>query len=48
MAMAASASKSTGVTLYGIVPEQEDALTGLKEKLIAGDYFTGKKNEVVG
>ncbi|MCB9021448.1 MAG: ABC transporter permease [Chitinophagales bacterium] len=47
MAMAASASKSTGVTLYGIVPEQEDALTGLKEKLIAGDYFTGKKNEVV-
>ena len=47
MAMAASATQSTGVTLYGIIPEQENALTGLAGKVTAGNYFSGKKNEVL-
>lgn len=48
VAMAASANKSTGVTIFGIDPDEEDRVTGLKEKLIDGDYFEeGKRNQVI-
>jgi putative ABC transport system permease protein len=48
IAMAASANKSTGVTIFGIDPAREEQVTGLKDKLIAGDYFEpGKQNQVI-
>jgi putative ABC transport system permease protein len=47
MAMAASANQTTGVSLYGVDPDRETALTGLGGKVSAGTYFSGKKNEVV-
>lgn len=48
VAMASSANKSSGVTIFGIDPVSEEAVTGLKEKIIEGAYFeTGKHNQVV-
>lgn len=46
--MIASASGSSGITINGIIPAQEDQLTGLKSKLIGGDYFDSlKRNEIL-
>jgi putative ABC transport system permease protein len=41
--MIASASGSAGITINGIEPQTEQAVTGLRGKLIAGDYFTSQK-----
>ena len=46
--MIASASGSSGITLNGVMPEQEQLLTNLKEKIIKGNYFNPKKeNEIL-
>ena len=46
--MAASANTSTGGKFVGIIPESEDAVTGLKSKLTQGDYFgDDSRNKVV-
>lgn len=46
--MIASASGSSGITLNGVMPEQEELLTNLKGKLIKGNYFNPKKeNEIL-
>lgn len=46
--MIASASGSSGITLNGVMPEQEELLTHLKVKLIKGNYFHPKKeNEIL-
>lgn len=46
--MIASASGSSGITINGVMPAAENLQTGLKSKLIEGDYFDSlKKNEVL-
>jgi len=46
--MIASASGSSGITLNGVMPEQEELLTNLKGKIIKGSYFKPKKsNEIL-
>ncbi|HEX5624674.1 MAG TPA: FtsX-like permease family protein [Saprospiraceae bacterium] len=46
--MIASASGSSGVRINGIDPESEQAVTGIKNKLIAGNYFQNdRKNEIL-
>jgi len=47
-AMASTAHGSAGVTLFGIDPEDEAAVTGLSNHLSEGKYFdTGKRNMVI-
>ena len=41
-AMASTATTGTGVTLNGIVPDQEKLVTDIHEKLVAGNYFEKK------
>lgn len=46
--MIASASGSSGITINGVMPEQEELLTNLKGKIIKGSYFNPKKsNEIL-
>lgn len=46
--MIASASGSSGITVNGIIPEQEETLTQLKSKIINGVYFNPiKTNEII-
>ena len=46
--MIASASGSSGITINGVMPEQEELVTNLKGKLIKGNYFSPKKeNELL-
>jgi ABC-type lipoprotein release transport system permease subunit len=46
--MIASASGSSGITINGVMPEQEKLVTNLKGKLIKGNYFNPKKgNEIL-
>ncbi len=46
--MIASASGSSGITINGVMPEQEELVTNLKGKLIKGNYFSPKKeNEIL-
>ena len=46
--MIASASGSSGITINGVIPEQEELVTNLKGKLIKGNYFNPKKeNEIL-
>lgn len=46
--MIASASGSSGITINGVMPEQEELVTNLKGKLIKGNYFNPKKeNEIL-
>lgn len=46
--MIASASGSSGITLNGVMPKQEQLLTNLKGKIIKGNYFNPKKgNEIL-
>ena len=46
--MIASASGSSGITINGVMPAEEQILTNLKEKIIKGNYFnTEKTNEII-
>lgn len=45
--MSASANGGAGATINGIVPEAEQTLTGLKNKLTEGDYFGSDEDEVL-
>lgn len=46
--MIASASGSSGITLNGVMPKQEQLLTNLEGKIIKGNYFNPKKkNEIL-
>lgn len=46
--MIASASGSSGITINGVMPNQEQLLTNLKGKIIKGNYFNQKKeNEIL-
>ncbi len=46
--MIASAAGSSGITINGIMPTEEQLLTNLKKKIIKGSYFNSKKtNEII-
>ena len=46
--MIASASGSSGITINGVMPAEEQLLTNLKGKIIKGNYFNPKKeNEIL-
>ncbi|MFV8344068.1 ABC transporter permease [Flavobacterium sp. XS2P39] len=46
--MIASASGSSGITINGVMPAQEQILTNLKGKIVQGNYFNPKKtNEII-
>lgn len=46
--MIASASGSSGININGVMPAEENILTGLKNKLIDGIYFDSlKRNEIL-
>ncbi|MBF2707607.1 ABC transporter permease [Flavobacterium soyangense] len=46
--MIASASGSSGITINGVMPAEEQLLTNLKGKIIKGSYFNPKKeNEIL-
>lgn len=41
--MASTASGSSGIQINGVMPREEDQLTGLKSKLTGGRYFSAEK-----
>lgn len=46
--MIASASGSSGITINGVMPAEEQILTNLKEKIVQGNYFNPQKtNEII-
>lgn len=46
--MIASASGSSGITINGVMPAQEQILTNLKGKILRGNYFNpDKTNEII-
>lgn len=46
--MLASAAGSCGITINGVMPEQENTLTGLDKKITEGKYFSPEKvNEII-
>ncbi|HEY4618327.1 MAG TPA: FtsX-like permease family protein [Flavobacterium sp.] len=46
--MVASASGSSGITINGVMPTEEQLLTNLKKKIIKGNYFNSEKtNEII-
>lgn len=46
--MIASATGSSGITINGVMPKEEQALTNLNEKIIKGNYFDPKKtNQII-
>lgn len=45
--MIASASGSSGITINGVMPKEENELTNLSKKIIKGSYFTPKTNEII-
>jgi ABC-type lipoprotein release transport system permease subunit len=48
MGMISSASGNSGIKLIGIYPDQEQSVTGLKDKLIQGNYFdSGRTNQML-
>jgi ABC-type lipoprotein release transport system permease subunit len=48
LSMVASAETGTGVKINGVVPEEEQKVSNISERLISGNYFSGKqKNPVV-
>lgn len=48
--MIGSASGSSGITINGVMPEEENELTALKGKLLAGNYFdpSGRNEIIIG
>jgi putative ABC transport system permease protein len=47
LGMFATTTGSAGVQINGIDPDKEQKVSGLKKKIIAGQYFTKKKNEII-
>lgn len=47
MGLMSSASNSAGVMMVGIIPEDEQKITKIKESIVEGVYLSGKPNEVV-
>lgn len=45
--MIASAAGSSGITINGIMPEEENLLTHLSGKMIKGSYFSSNKNNEI-
>jgi ABC-type lipoprotein release transport system permease subunit len=46
--MVASAAGSAGITLNAVMPDEENKLTKLKEKIVSGNYFNPVKlNEII-
>ncbi|MCG7858703.1 FtsX-like permease family protein [Flavihumibacter sediminis] len=45
--MISSASGSAGITINGINSVDEQSVTGLKDKIVTGAYFTEKQNELL-
>ena len=45
--MISTASGSSGIQVNGVLPDQEDQLTHLKNKLTSGHYFTSKSFEII-
>jgi putative ABC transport system permease protein len=46
--MVASAAGSAGITLNAVMPDEENRLTKLKEKIVSGNYFNPVKlNEII-
>lgn len=46
--MIASAAGSSGITINGVMPKEENNLTHLNNKIISGNYFSPKKtNEII-
>lgn len=46
--MVSSATGSSGVTINGVIPNEENLLTHLSDKIIEGEYFHNKKsNEII-
>lgn len=45
--MIASASGSSGITINGVMPAEEQALTNLSGKIIKGNYFNPQKNNEI-
>lgn len=45
--MAATAYGSTGIIIMGIDPEHEQRTTGLDQRVVTGNYFTGAKSNQV-
>ena len=47
LGMFATTTGSAGVQINGIEPDKEKNVSGLEKKIIAGKYFTKKKNEII-
>ncbi|MFN9710179.1 MAG: ABC transporter permease [Bacteroidota bacterium] len=47
MGMFATTSGSAGIQINGIDPEREKNVSGLDKKIISGNYFSKKKNEII-
>lgn len=47
MGLVSSAYNSSGVMIVGVIPEDEQHITKIKESIIEGDYLSGKPNEIV-
>jgi len=47
-ALASVLEKSAGVEIIGIDPEKENSITGLKKKIVRGNYLTHPKEVVIG
>lgn len=45
--MISTSAGSRGGTIRGVVPDTEANTTSLKEKIIEGDYFSDKKNQIL-
>jgi ABC-type lipoprotein release transport system permease subunit len=46
-ALASSGNKTKGIGVIGTEPSMENEVTGLKSRLIAGNYFNHEKNQVL-
>jgi len=46
-ALASSDKTTQPVLVMGVDPEKEDALTGLKKRVIEGSYFNGNRNSIL-
>ncbi len=42
-----SASNSTGVYIYGVIPEEEEKVSRIKSSIIEGNYLSNAKNEII-
>ncbi|MBU2472196.1 MAG: ABC transporter permease, partial [Bacteroidetes bacterium] len=42
-----SASNSSGISIIGIGPKEEENITIIKKSVVEGEYFSGKKRDIV-